>query len=58
MLAGLFVFTSCFVVRYQFYGSALGDNFARFAIMFGIAGSIIGTFIGSALVGGGRIGYK
>lgn len=26
--------------------------------MFGIIGSIIGTFVGSAVVGGGRVGYK
>lgn len=53
-----FVFTSCYVVNYQYYGNSVGDNISRFSIFFGMIGSIIGTFIGSALVGSGRVGYK
>lgn len=53
-----FVFTSCFVIDYKYYGNSKGDNIARFSILFGIVGSIVGTFIGSALVGKGRVGYK
>lgn len=53
-----FVFTSCYVIDYKYYFSSTGDNISRFSILFGILGSIVGTFIGSALVGKGRIGYK
>lgn len=53
-----FVFTSCYVVNYQFYGNSIGDNVSRFSILFGIIGSVVGTFVGSALFGQGRVGYK
>lgn len=57
-IIAMFVFTSCYVVNYQYYGNMLGENYSRFAILFGILGSIAGTFVGSAIVGRGRVGYK
>lgn len=57
-IIALFVFTSCFVINYNFYQNAIGNNISRFSILFGIIGSIIGTFVGSAAVGRGRVGYK
>lgn len=53
-----FVFTSCHVIDYKYYGSSVGNNISRFSILFGILGGIVGTFIGSAMVGKGRVGYK
>jgi len=54
----MFVFSSSYVINYSYYSNFLGDNYSRFAILFGILGSIVGTFIGSAIVGKGRVGYK
>lgn len=58
ILAATFVFSSCYVINYNTYGLAFGNNLGRFSIFFGIMGCVIGTFISSALVGQGRPGYK
>lgn len=58
IITATFVFTSCYVINYQYYRVSSADNYARFSIIFGMIGSIVGTFVGSAMVGGGRVGYK
>lgn len=58
MIIALFVFSSSYVVNYEVYGNSRGDNIGRFSILFGMLGSIVGTYAGSAIVGRGRVGYK
>lgn len=57
-IIALFVFTSSYVIKYSYYGNSLGENVGRFSILFGMLGSIVGTYVGSAVVGRGRVGYK
>ena len=49
-----FIFASAHYITY----SVENNNLAGMNIMFAISASIIGTFIGSALFGSGKVGYK
>lgn len=49
-----FMFTGTYFVRNTF----LGRNVIHFNVFWGLTASVIGTYVGSLLVGKGRIGYK
>lgn len=49
-----FYFTSNYLIAYDNFG----QNASRFSFLFGLIGSVVGTYIGSALAGKGRVGYK
>ena len=49
-----FIFTYNILVSY----SSRGSNVAVFAMLFSLIGSVAGTYVGSALAGKGRVGYK
>lgn len=49
-----FVFTSHNMIVYSF----IGENLTRYNILWSLTGGVFGTYIGSALCGKGRVGYK
>lgn len=49
-----FIFTTNDFIQFTSNGQAYG----RFSIIFSLTGSVIGCYIGSALTGKGRVGYK
>ncbi len=49
-----FVFTYTDFIAY----TPFGENLSRYNIIWALTGSVLGTYIGSALVGRGRVGFK
>ena len=49
-----FIFSSNMFMTY----SHTGENLSYFSVLLGLIGSVIGTYVGSAFFGKGRVGYK
>lgn len=49
-----FVFTQSDIIAY----TPFGQNLSRFNILWALTGSVLGTYIGSAIAGKGKVGYK